>query len=324
LRSDTNMVVLSGVPVPVEHDPLSPRVMEETRRVARALCHDDRLILHGKVAPSRGAPEAALAGMEQLAHEHPIAGWKTYTHLVGPGWWLDDHEAGAPRVGEAFIRKAAELGIPRIAVHKGLVGAAYNTPEDIGPAARAHRDAQFLVYHGAYEIGYREGPVSGGNAARGADRLVASLQRSGIGPNQNVYVDLGTTWWHAMRDPTDAAHLLGKLLRFVGQDNVVWGTDSIWYGSPQHQIQAFRAFQITPEFQERFGYPALTKEVKAKVFGLNGARVYGVRVPVTSRCTFSRSDLVELRRHLPGGSALHGPTTPAEARALGRRRPPLV
>jgi len=39
---------------------------------------------------------------------------------------------------------------------------------------------------------------------------------------------------------------------------VLWGTDSIWYGSPQDQIQAFRAFEITPEFQERFGYPALT------------------------------------------------------------------
>ena len=324
LRSDTNMLVLSAVPLPLEHDPLSPEVMEVTRRLAGMLCHDDRVLLHGKVAPTARPLPEVLAGMERLAASHPIVGWKTYTHLVGPGWWLDDHQAGAPAVGEAFIRKAVELGIPRIAVHKGLVGAAYNTPEDIGPAARAHRDAQFLVYHGAYEIGYREGPVSGGNAARGADRLVASLQRSGIGPNQNVYVDLGTTWWHAMRDPTDAAHLLGKLLRFVGQDNVVWGTDSIWYGSPQDQIQAFRAFQITPEFEERFGYPALTKEVKAKVFGLNGARVYGVRVPVTSRCTFSRSDLVELRRHLPGGSALHGPTTPAEARALGRRRSPLV
>jgi hypothetical protein len=34
---------------------------------------------------------------------------------------------------------------------------------------------------------------------------------------------------------------------------------------------AFRAFQITPEFQDRFGYPALTPEVKAKVLGLNAA-----------------------------------------------------
>ena len=80
-----------------------------------------------------------------------------------------------------------------------------------------------------------------------------------------------------MRDPTTAAHLLGKLLTHVGQDNVLWGTDSIWYGSPQDQIQAFRSFQIAPELIEAHGYPVLTPALKAKVFGLNGARVYGDR-----------------------------------------------
>ncbi len=49
-----------------------------------------------------------------------------------------------------------------------------------------------------------------------------------------------------MRDPDAAAHALGKLLKYVGEDNVLWGTDSIWYGSPQDQIQAFRTFQISP------------------------------------------------------------------------------
>ena len=100
-----------------------------------------------------------------------------------------------------------------------------------------------------------------------------------IGPNGNVYAELGSTWRFVMRDPTTAAHLLGKLLRHVGQDNVLWGTDSIWYGSPQDQIQAFRSFQIAPELIEAHGYPELTPELKAKVFGLNGARVYGVDVP---------------------------------------------
>jgi uncharacterized protein len=56
-----------------------------------------------------------------------------------------------------------------------------------------------------------------------------------------------------MRDPEQAAHVLGKLLRHVGEDNVLWGTDCIFYGSPQDQIQAFRAFRISAEFQERYG-----------------------------------------------------------------------
>src|SRR5204863_417945 len=78
-------------------------------------------------------------------------------------------------------------------------------------------------------------------------------------------------------------HLLGKLIGRLGDGNVLWGTDSIWYGSPQPQLEAFRAFTITEEYQERFGYPALTDEIKAKVLGKNGARVYGV-TPTSSTC----------------------------------------
>jgi hypothetical protein len=68
--------------------------------------------------------------------------------------------------------------------------------------------------------------------------------------------------------------VIGKLLKHLGEDRILWGTDAIWFGSPQDQIQAFRAFEISPEFQERYGYPALTPERKAKIFGLNAARVY--------------------------------------------------
>ncbi len=89
-----------------------------------------------------------------------------------------------------------------------------------------------------------------------------------------------------MRDPTQAAHVLGKLLRYVGENNILWGTDCIFYGSPQDQIQAFRAFQISREFQERYRYPALTPKIKAKILGLNGARVYGVK-PKTVKCHFT-------------------------------------
>ena len=68
-----------------------------------------------------------------------------------------------------------------------------------------------------------------------------------------MYAELGSTWRFLMRDPEQAAHGIGKLLKHVGPDNVLWGTDSIWYGSPQDQIQAFRTFQIAPEFREKHG-----------------------------------------------------------------------
>ena len=97
-----------------------------------------------------------------------------------------------------------------------------------------------------------------------------------------------------MRDPDQAAHLLGKLLKHFGDDNVLWGTDSIWYGSPQDQIQAFRAFEISGEFQQRYGYPALTHERKTKILGLNAARVYGIE-PAAMRRKLKRDKVQKSR-----------------------------
>ena len=70
---------------------------------------------------------------------------------------------------------------------------------------------------------------------------------------------------------------------FVGEDRVLWGSDCVWYGSPQDQIQAFRAFQIAPELREKHGYPELTRELKAKVFGLSAARLFGLDVEDVKR-----------------------------------------
>ena len=69
---------------------------------------------------------------------------------------------------------------------------------------------------------------------------------------------------------------MGKLVKHCGADNVLWGTDSIWYGSPQDQIQAFRTFQIGAELREKHGYAEITPALRAKIFGLNAAKVYGV------------------------------------------------
>ena len=90
-----------------------------------------------------------------------------------------------------------------------------------------------------------------------------------------------------MQKPDDAAHALGKLLKYCGEDNVLWGTDSIWYGSPQDQIQAFRTFQISNEYQERFRYPAITQRIREKIFGKNAAVPYGIDQREIQRLTAS-------------------------------------
>jgi hypothetical protein len=91
--------------------------------------------------------------------------------------------------------------------------------------------------------------------------------------------------------------MLGKLMKYVGEDNVVWGTDSIWYGSPQEQITAFLQFQISEAFQTQYGYPALTMERKRKILGLNAARIYGIDAAAT-RCQIDGTELAQFKRAL--------------------------
>ena len=95
----------------------------------------------------------------------------------------------------------------------------------------------------------------------------------------NTYAEIGTTWASAIVTfPTLAAHLLGQLLKFMGPDRVVFGSDAVWYGSPQWQIDALWRFQIPEEMRRRYGYPELTQEVKRKILGLNSAKLYGINV----------------------------------------------
>jgi hypothetical protein len=118
-----------------------------------------------------------------------------------------------------------------------------------------------------------------------------------------------------MSDPTAAAHVLGKLLVHFGEDNILWGTDSIWYGSPQDQIESFRAFQISEELQEKHGYPALTDAVKRKIFGLNAAKLHGLD-PAAGACRFDRAELQEVRFRFGRKNQTYGPVTESAVRLL--------
>lgn len=314
-RSDTSMLVLSALPIYPAGSPLSHDVMDVTRRIATGLCRDERVLLHAQALPNLDVIQSSLAAMQHTAETYPVVAWKTFTHFPdvldgsGNGWWLDDHDPALPQVGERFIRRCVELGKPNICVHKGFSnGSVYASPQDVGPAARRNPDANIVVYHSGFEAGSVEGPFTQGTANVGVNRLITSMRRAKIGPNENVYAEIGSTWWYTFRYPSQAAHVLGKLLRYVGEDNVLWGTDCLFYGSPQPLIQAMRAFQISPEFQERYGYPALTKEIKAKILGRNGARLYGIE-PITTRCEFTRAELEQIRRHLPGRNGGLGPRT---------------
>src|SRR5919106_3825989 len=278
IRSDTTMTALSGLPINPEGSPLSNEVMEETRQLVVALSGDERVVVNALALPQMAPIESVLEEMTKTVEENPIAGWKTFTHFPSDiHWWLDDHDPDLAQVGDRFLEHLVTIGTPILFVHKGLSNQTrYGSPVDVGPAAATHRDVSFVVYHSGFEVAEREGPYTDATAEIGVNRLIDSVRKAGIGPGENVYAELGSTWWHLLRRPDEAAHVIGKLLVAFGEDNILWGTDSIFYGSPQGQIEAFRAFQIPVDMRERFGYPELTTRVKEKILGWNAARLYGI------------------------------------------------
>jgi predicted nucleotidyltransferase len=302
MDSDTDVAVLTFVPSLPDDTPLSIEEADKTRRIVESLASTKRLLVHGRVHPN---VPGDLERMPELKEKWNIAAWKTYTGFGpgGKGYFLDDPQFGIP-----FIERARSLGIKVICVHKGLPlpgqDYAFSTCRDVGVVAKAFPDVTFIVYHSGYESDHAEGPYQEKSQAPGIDSLVTSLQENGIAPSANVYAELGSTWRNLMRDPTSAAHALGKLLKYVGEDRVLWGTDSIWYGSPQDQIAAFRAFQISPEFREKYGYLEITPKIRAKIFGLNACEPY-------------RLDLEDVKRHAANDWVTDARLAYAESPAAG-------
>jgi predicted TIM-barrel fold metal-dependent hydrolase len=286
-ESETNVALLTSVPGRSHENVLTNQEIASCRDLVDRYSGTRRVLTHTIVHPNLGTAEIerVAAWSEEL---HP-AGWKVYTlwdppealapGAVGQGWFLDDEVVGLP-----FLEAVRRSGPRIVCAHKGIgapvphASPAGSSPRDIGPVARLYPDLTFVVYHSGYEVDPdgEEGPYSEEDRNHGVNRLIASLEDCGIGTGSNVYAELGTTWYLALRRPREAAHVLGKLLAAVGEDRILWGTDSIWYGSPQPLIDAFWGFQIPSEMQAKFGYPPLTAEIKQKILWRNAASLYGV------------------------------------------------
>ena len=282
--SETSVALLTSTPGTAAHNVLTNPQIASVRDLVERYSGTGRLLTHTIVHPNVGPDE--LDAMEAWRDTLRPSAWKCYT-LYGPptaaapdgGWFLDDEEVGFP-----FLERVRALGPRIIATHKGLGGPvpaaslASASPRDIGPAASAYPDIAFVVYHSGYERNpdAQEGTYDRHAPGPGVDRLVESLEHAGVAPGANVYAELGTTWFLALRRPVEAAHVLGKLLAAVGPDRILWGTDSVWYGSPQPLIDAFRAFQIPERMQEEHGYPALTYDLKERILSRNARALYGI------------------------------------------------
>ena len=305
--SETAVGVISGVPNGV---PLPVETMAATRDLVNELAGSPRALSQAMCDPRN--PPGSETALDSLEHQVRDLGARALKCYTGNGsWWLDDEAVAYP-----MLEEATRLGLRLINVHKGF-------PALLGPMAEEYvrsRDLPRVSYDWprldfvAYHSGYF--PESGGIAE------FLDVVRS-IPDRRNVYAEIGSAFAVAVtQGPMAAAHLVGSLLQTLGADRIVWGTDSIWWGSPQWQIDAFKVLTIPPALQEQFGYPALTDDAKRQILGLNAARLYHVNV-TEARCTIAADRLSAMRRNAdPGSSRSHlvyGPRTRREClRLVGR------
>lgn len=330
LDSATTMSVLSVVPTsPDTSNPLPLAEAAETVHTVNDLGRSRRCVMHAFVMPNRGSAGNQSPGVKPLyldeelqqmmdraeQYGNILRGWKTYCAWGdvpnASGWFLDTD------TGQAFLEQVVNVSNkyekipPVVATHKGFALPGFDqraaTPRDIGPAASQNRGVRFLVYHSGYDIGDDQKPYRGDDKADSntntVDALIKSLRENNydatkfvkkgkrFGNVPNVYAELGSVWRNTMHDPDQCAHLLGKLITYVGPKRIAWGTDSLWYGSPQPEIVGMRKFEFTDEGKELYGLPYgmegdvedptkpapnPARTIRNGILGRNAARAYEI------------------------------------------------
>jgi predicted TIM-barrel fold metal-dependent hydrolase len=235
---------------------------------------------------------------QQIDELHPDS-WKGYTVATAAKvdndpnsdmrrWRLDDEAVAYPTY-ELIVKNKRELrkhpGFFNLCIHKGLNTTNPTSPElghpaDIPKAAMDWPELTFIIYHACFRPSFWAlsalDEIKSGKTRMGVPDISWTTEMCELaGHLPNVQAEIGTTFASTVITfPTVCAHILGQLLKFFGEDRVVFGSDGVWYGSPQWQIEAFWRFQIPDELCRQYGYPKLTNAIKRKVLGLNSARNY--------------------------------------------------
>jgi uncharacterized protein len=271
-----------------------------------------RMLAHGQFYPGKNN----LEFMQRQIEECRPDSWKGYTIAFsaknnddptrGMERWSLDDEAIAYPTYELIRRNRAQLkdrpGFFNICIHKGLTTlgdpadpasdqAPMGNPNDIPQAARDWPEFNFIIYHAAWAPLFygqqslravREGRLLHG--VPDVQWVTRMAQQCAHLPN--VYAELGTTFAATVTTfPTVCAHILGQLLKYWGPERIVFGSDSLWYGAPQWQIEALWRFQIPEPMAAKYGYPRLDESTRRKILGLNSARLY----KLDARATVSRA-----------------------------------
>jgi predicted TIM-barrel fold metal-dependent hydrolase len=306
--SDTSVVVISGVPSKENNKGPDGKILEGAARGRGILpswlmsrsknqinrtAGSQRALCQGNLAPNHYWNKTTnsldkAATIEQMERElkgYGIDSWKWYCHsdpgFSGGGFQLDDDNAAW------FYEESRKRGMKLFSVHKGYsyqsktLGHLAN-PKDVEKAALNNPDLNFVIYHSAVKHGPAEpefktffDPTTGDFEWH---NTLMDIKKRNPKMN-NVYCEIGSFFGVlVIANPLMAMHGMAKNIKTYGADHVVWGTDCLWWGSPQWVIDAFKRFDISDELCDKFGYKKITKEDKAKIFGLNAAKLYKVDV----------------------------------------------
>ena len=293
LDSDTKVALLTNAPSDAPQDWLLPQeAVFNARDKINKEAGSRRVLAHYTLTP--GQP-GWLEGVDKAIEVYKPAGWKGYTigdvilsHGGKTAWRLDDEKLMYP-----FYEKAAKAGIKNICIHKGLFPklaqerlphlAAFASVADVGKAAKDWPQLNFAIYHSGFRhVGGP--PTDSMNEWEQTGRLSWLSDLAEI-PEEfgvtNVYGDLGAIFaWTVIAQPKIAAAMMGTLIKGLGADHIIWGTDSIWTGSPQWQIEAMRRLEIPEDMQKKNGFAPLgapNGPVKNAIFAENGFRLFGYK-----------------------------------------------
>ena len=289
LDSETRVGLISGAPSDdPSHGVIGSAELARARDILNAVAGSRRMLSHSILRPGQAG---WLDEIDRALAEWRPDSWKGYTvgDPLAPSqfpWRMDDEKATYP--GYAKIAKTDKR---IVCVHKGLLPADYETStkhwrfamvDDVGKAAKDWPQLTFVIYHSGLKP-FLTPP----------DESLAQFEQTGrmdwvtdlaevpakYGVT-NVYAELGTSFaTSAVTHPRHCAALLGTLIRGMGADRVLWGTDSVWYGSPQWQIEAFRRIEIPEDMQKKHRFAPLGAAdgpTKSAILAGNAARLYGI------------------------------------------------
>ena len=288
LDSDTKIALISSAPSDIPDDWfLTNRQMADARTRVNGKAGSKRLMTHAIITPE--APgwleqlDAALELKPDSLKGYTV-GDNTHKELARYPWPMDSEET------YKGYEKAAAAGIRNICVHKGLWGrslderfphlAPYARVDDVAQAARNWPQLNFVIYHAGYRLDDPEWALAEFERTGRIDWVTDLAEIPAKHSVTNVYADLGQIFAQTLvAQPRVCAAIMGQLVRGLGADHVCWGTDAVWTGSPQWQIEGLRRLEIPEDMQKTHGFAPLgaaNGPVKTAIFGRNNARLYNI------------------------------------------------